>query len=389
MRTVPLAATLLSAFVLAGCSSHLAQRTGPRFETAFPDPTVLVNTTEPLEVREQLANVQLPATTAHHDRLLELLRSQPRISAAHLLLLVEAVALPTDRVTMISTGKRSRVYTPRGHGEFAKVADQLIAEATFKLVDVDRASCGELIARTHSDATLARLADQLLRDLDDGSVTALQEILGGMAGSPATEPFLVGYLAPQGRLDGERGWAAVGMLSFDDDRTALVRALATRQQPIAATKLPGLVASMSFDEGRTAVVQALAEEAAPVSPAIARDVVAKFSFDEGRQAACATLARQGRLELRMDELVAMTRLFSFDEGRLACARKLAPRLTDDDAGEAARELLRTFSFDEGRLGALEAILPKLQSASGPQRKNLLGTFSFASSRETAAGLLMR
>ncbi len=389
MRIVPLALASISALALAGCSSHLAQRSGPRFEVAFPDPTVLVKTNEPLEVREQLAKVQLPPTTAHHDRLLELLRSQPRISAPHLLLLVEAVALPNDRVTMISNGNRSRVYTPRGHGEFAKVADQLIAEATFKLKDVDRASFGELLARTHSDATLARLADQLLRDLDDGSVTALQEILGGMAGSPAIEPFLVGYLAPQGRLDGERGWDAVGMLSFDDDRTALVRALATRQQPIAAVRLPALVASMSFDEGRTTVVQALAEKAAPVSPAIARDVVAKFSFDEGRQVACATLAKQGRLQLRMDELVAMARLFSFDEGRLACVRKLAPSLTDDDAGEASRDLLRTFSFDDGRLGALEAILPKLQSASGPQRKNLLGTFSFASSRETAAGLLMR
>lgn len=389
MRIVPLAAALISAFALAGCSSHLAPRTGPRFETAFPDPTVLVKTTEPLELREQLANVQLPATTAHHDRLLELLRGQPRIGAPHLLLLVEAVALPTDQVTMISDGKRSRVYTPRGRGEFAKVADQLIAEATFKLKDVDRTSFGELLARTHSDATLARLADQLLRDLDDGSVTALQEILGGMAGSPATEPFLVGYLAPQGRLDGERGWAAVGMLSFDNDRTALVRALATRQQPIAAARLATVVATMSFDEGRTAVVQALAEKAAPVSPAIAREVVAKFSFDEGRQAACAALARQGQLQLRMNELVAMARLFSFDQGRLVCVQKLAPRLTDDDAGEAARELLRTFSFDEGRLGALEAVLPKLVHASAPQRKNLLGAFSFASSRETAAGLLLR
>lgn len=387
MRLPPLTVALFSALVASGCSSHFAQRTGPRFDIAFPDPTVLVKTTEPRELREQLANVQLPATTAHHDRLLELLRSQPRISAPHLLLLVEAVALPDDQVTMISDGKRSRVYTPRGRGEFAKVADQLIAEATFKLKDVDRASCGELLARTHSDATLARLADQLLRDLDDGSVTALQEILGGMAGSPATEPFLVGYLAPQGRLDGERGWAAVGMLSFDVDRTALVRALAARQQPIAAAKLPALVASMSFDEGRTAVVQALAEQAAPVSPAIAREVVAKFSFDEGRQAACAALAKQGRLQLRMDELVAMARLFSFDEGRLACVQKLAPRLTDDEAGEAARELLRAFSFDEGRLSALQAVLPKLRNASGPQRKNLLGTFSFASSRETAAGLL--
>ncbi|MEO6596934.1 MAG: hypothetical protein ABIP94_19485, partial [Planctomycetota bacterium] len=206
---------LLLPVVLAtscGGGAVLARRTGPDFAVAFPAASVLVTTQDPVAVRTRLAEVRLPATKEHHDQLLSLLRAQPTISAQHLVLLVEAVALPEQNLSMFNDGHMQRTYSQRGKGGFAPVVDHLLTEGTPKLTGVDRGWLGEMLGRTQSDATLRGLADRFVAELDDGSETALLQIVGGMPGSPALLPFLTGYLAPQGRLDGTRGWQVVGHL---------------------------------------------------------------------------------------------------------------------------------------------------------------------------------
>src|SRR5689334_7134093 len=164
---------VLPALVLAatGCSSGFSfgRRTGPEFRDAFPDAAVLVTTQEPATVRERLANTQLPATQEHHQHLLELLRAQPKVTAQHLVLLVEAVSLPDSTMFVVHDGRTWHAYPPRGTGPFAPVADQLLLEGADKLVGLDRRWFGELIGRTQSDATLQHLVDRFVPGLDDGS----------------------------------------------------------------------------------------------------------------------------------------------------------------------------------------------------------------------------
>jgi len=368
------------------CGSMFGRRTGPEFSVAFPDATVLVTTTEPESVRARLANVQLPPTQAHHQQLLELLRAQPKITAPHLMLLVEAVCHPEIGSTVYIDGAR-HVYPPRGKSEFSKVTDQLLSEGADKLVGLDRRWFGELIGATQSDATLHLLVDRFLPGLDDGSDAALRDMLAGMPGSPAAMPFLTG-LAARGNLDGERGWSAVGMLSFDEQRVALVRALAERNASVDGSRLVAIVKSLSFDDGRTKVVEALAAKVKPLSGEVVDDVLGAFSFDAGRKTSCGTFATAGTLRLDLQRLAGLARRFSFDDGRVSCVKTLASCVERPANGDDARQLLQTFSFDSGRLDALRAIAPHCRALSGAAKKELLDAYSFASNREAAAGILL-
>jgi hypothetical protein len=389
MRFLTHTPALLVALALTSCGTlgaSLGHRTGPDFRDAFPDPTVLVTTSDPAAIRRRLAEVQLPANYAHHDQLVAMLRSQEKLSAAHLQLLVEAVALP-EGGTVFASGNRVRVYAPRGEGQFAAYADQLLTEGSARLVDLDLTALGELLARTQHDAAMQALAERFIPTLDDGSAGALQGLLGGLQGSPAAIPFLVDYMLVKGRLDGERGWAAVGMLPFDADRVALVRAIAGRVRSVDAPRIASLTKSMSFDEGRAQIVRTLAGKARPVPADIARAVVASFSFDEGRQAACMALVNQGDLRVDLPQLTAITALFSFDEGRTAAVRALVAHMKGEGTGGEAQALLGAFSFDEGRLTALRLIASKLPPLSDTGRKKVLSMLSFSSSRESAARML--
>ncbi|MBM4063633.1 MAG: hypothetical protein FJ265_21420 [Planctomycetes bacterium] len=385
LSALPALLALLALF--AAACSHTIQfgRTGAPFDEAFPDPSVLVTTDRPAAVRQTLATTPLPATTAHHERLLALLRSRPSISAAHLLLLVEAVSLPESSYTVVDD--RPRAYAVRGEGEFAPVADRLLTEGADKLVDVDRRLLGELLGRSHGDAALAAVADRFLPALDDGSLAALREILDGTSGSPATVPFLVRYLLPRGRLDTARGLACVPMLAFDDARVALVAELAPRTTSLPVEQFVQLVRTMAFDEGRGRLVGLLAEKAAPLPAEAARAVVASFTFDAGRHEACARLAERGGLELAGSELVALVRLFAFDDGRVRCAQVLAPRLRGTFDGRTVRALLGAFAFDAGRLGALRAVANRLGELSAAEQRDVLATFAFDDHRLSAARLL--
>jgi len=367
------------------CGGNLFDRSGPAFPVAFPDPTVLVTTPEPESVRTRLAQVQLPATQEHHQRLLELLRAQTKITAPHLILLVEAVSHPEIGSSVHIDGMRY-VYPPRGKGEFSKVADQLLSEGADKLVGLDRRWFGELVGATQSDATLQLLVDRFLPGLDDGSEAALRDMLAGMPGSPAAVPFLTG-LAARGKLDDERGWAAVGMLAFDDQRVALVRALVKRHPSVDGSRFVAIVRSLSFDDGRTNVVEALAAKVKPLSGEVVDDVLGAFSFDSGRQTACATFAAAGTVQLDLQRLAGLAQRFSFDDGRVGCVKALASCVQGPANGAGARDLLHAFSFDSGRLDALRVIAPHCRALSSADKKALLGAFSFDSNREAAAHVL--
>ncbi len=376
----------LTACLVAAACSVPPTRSGPPFAAAFPDATELVTTTDPAAVRRQLDHVQLPSDDAHHELLLALLRSRERIDAPHLVLLARAVARP-DHVVAVADGRVWR-YGARGDGGNAAVVEQLLVAGLDRLGDVDRRWFGELLAVTQSDATLQRYADRLLPGLDDGSTTALGEILDGMHGSPALVPFLTGYLAPRGGLDGDRGWFAFGHVSFDSERLAVLRAAVARQ-PLDGDRMVAAMRAFSFDSSRE---QAFALLAARV-PALSSDDVhaslATFSFDNGRAAACAALGEQPAVALGERHLVAIVDLCSFDSGRLACVHALAPRLTGAPDGDAACALLREFAFDHDRLRALDLLAPRWRELAAAQRTALLDTFTFASGRRGATELLLR
>jgi len=382
-----------AAFVLvlaAACTSSGEWRTGADFDDEFPDPAELVTTRDPAAVRARLATARLPDTDEHHRRLVDLLRAQPAIDAAHLVLLAEAVHSGTPSILVRESNSVAHTfYGVRGEGRFAPVVDELLVLGADKLQRVDRRGLGELLGLTQSDPTLALLADRFLPALDDGSEQALAEVLDGMLGSPATAPFVCGYLAPRGAIDGPRGWAAVHHLAFDADRVAVIQALVARNPAVDGDRLVATIGTLSFDSGRCQGLDAMVPKAKPVSAEVGRAAVASFSFDSGRETAVATLANHGGLQLDDAQLVEFVGLCSFDSGRLRCVQVLAPHVRGDASFAAAEQLLREFSFDSSRLAAVEVMAPRWLALPAHDRSRLATTFAFDSSRAQALGLLMK
>ncbi len=379
----------LVAALASACVDSAWFRTGADFEEEFPDASELVTTQDPAAARARLATARLPDTDEHHRELVALLRAQPSIDAPHLVLLAEAVHL--GRPSYISSGPDNvfRSYAVRGEGRFAPVVDELLTLGAGKLEGLDRRWLGELIGLTQSDATLAMLADKFLPALDDGSEQALGEMLDGMHGSPATVPFVCGYLAPRGAIDGPRGWATLRHVTFDSNRVAVIQALVARNQAVDGDRLVATIGMLSFDSGRSEGLEAMVERAKPVSAEVGRAVVASFSFDSGRETAVATLADHGGLQLDDAQLVEFVGLCSFDSGRLQCLRVLAPHVRSDTSFTAAERLLREFSFDSSRLAALEVMAPRWLALPADDRARLAMTFAFEGSRTQALRALMK
>ncbi|HEX6943205.1 MAG TPA: DUF4476 domain-containing protein [Gemmatimonadaceae bacterium] len=373
--------TLTLSLLLVACTA----RQGPPFDEVFPDPGVLVTTNDPASLRKKLDTVQLPETRAHHDRLLALLHGRDHITAAHLVLLTHAVATP-DRI-IVGNGNRVWRYGARGQGEFAPVIEQLLGEGIDKVTDVDRRWLGELLGVSQSDATLRRYADRFLAQVDDGSPQALGEILEGMPGSPAAIPFLVGYLAPKGGLDGERGWSAFARMEFDEQRTAVLDAVLARQAAIDGERMVAVMKAFSFDSGREIAFAQLAAKTQPLPVGAAKEALATFSFDSGRNAAFAALGKQAGVHLTDGHLVEFVQLCAFDSGKLQCLKSLAPRLDGAPDAAAAKALLAAFSFDSDRKSAVEVMREHWSPLPAGEREALLATFSFESNREAAAQLL--
>lgn len=386
MRHAPVALLLLG---LAACSFTPPRRQGPPFPEVFPDASELVTTSDPAGLRERLATVPLPATEEHHAQLRFLLDSQATIDVPHLLLLVEAVHLPEASGNYYHVNGQRRFHGPRGRGRFAPVVDQLLEDALPKLVGVDRQGLGELLGRSQSDATLNRLAERLLPALDDGSTAALEQVIGGMAGSPAVAPFLVDHLAPRGLLLPDRGFDLLPRLPFDDQRVLLVRAMANAATSIEPKRLADAVAAMTFDDNRTAVLEAAIGRCQPFDWRVAERILDCFTFDDGRAAACHAFARTDTLRLDGSGLVRMVHHFTFDDDRVTCVRVLVPCLQGDLSITNACQLLAAFTFDDSRLAALQAARARLAPTSSTQQEQLLAAFTFDSSREQVVAMLRR
>lgn len=262
-----------------------------QFGDVFPDPGVLLTTVDPVAVRAELGNVQMPDSEAHNVHLLAMLRAQKSLDAAHLVLLVRAVALP-ESITC-STGNERWTYPQRGLSDNAAFVDQLLTEGAAKLDDVDSYWLGELIGISQSDAVMLALCEQFVPVVDDGSEHAFDELLRGMPRSPAMLSFLSTYMGPQGRLDGERGWHSFQKMSFDSDRASLLATLLARQEELSDERLLMAMKAFSFDNGRKKALQMLVDHASPLDAEVARAAVSTFSFDSGRSAAFATLAKHG------------------------------------------------------------------------------------------------
>ena len=383
--TCSLRPALVVTLLAAACSVGVPQ--GVPFDAAFPDPRELVTTDNPAGVRARLDNTNLPDTAAHHERLLGLLRSRDTLRAPHLVLLTRAVAIPGRNVSVVS-GDRRWSYGPRGAGASARVLDQLLDEGLGRLTEVDRTSFGELLGASQSDATMRRYVERFLPTLDDGSPSALAQILDGMHGSPALQPFLAQHIANAGGLAGERGRMAFRQMRFDSDRLTVLQFVLAADPPLDGTQFVSLMKAFSFDSGREEAFARLLPRVKPLQLEDARAAAATFSFDAGREAAMATL---GKAEVQISDalLVAFTQLSSFDSGRLACGMALAGRLHGAPDAGAAKDLLATFSFDTDRLEAVRVMAPRWSVLSTEARMALLTTFSFSSNRETAMPLLMK
>lgn len=370
------------ATVLASCGIG-GQR---HFREAFPDPGVLITTSDPAAVRAELANVTLPDDDAHNMHLLGMLREQKSLDAAHLVLLVRAVSLPENIIC--SNGDGKWCYPQRGKSDHAAFVDQMLTEGADKLDDVDAYWLGELIGISQSDETMLALCEKFVPAVDDGSEHAFDELLRGMPGSPALMPFLANYMAPQGRLDGDRGWYAFDKMAFDSDRLALLAVVLPRTEELTEKRLLRAMKAFSFDSGRKRALALLVDKTPSIDAEVARVAVGTFSFDSGRGDAFATLAGSGRVQLEEDQLARYVKLCSFDSGKLKCVKVFAPTLQGESSARAAKKLLSAFSFDSDRLKAVELMAPRWSRLSTEDRRALLALFSFDSSREKAAQRLM-
>lgn len=373
-------AVFASAIALAACSSS------PRsFDEVFPEPETLLTTPDPEAAQAALRTVSIPDTAAHRERLLAALRSREQVTGSRLALLAAAMTGSRHRV---STHDGETVAWPaRGSGAHAGPTDELLRLGLPKLQGVSRREFGQLIGHTHSDEVLRAYCDRFLAGLDDGSQDALDEILAGMRGSPATAPFLAGVLAPSGRLDGPRGFATFARLVFDDDRVALLGALVARSMPLDGERLLTALRAFTFDEGRERAFALLAPRLDTLTPEQTGAAVATFTFDSGKEAAFAAISSQPSLRLSDEHLLAMARLCLFDSGKLHCLQQLAPRVAGPANGEVAVRLLELFTFDSDRRGAVATMAHHWRGLDAATKQRLLATFTFDRERQRAEALL--
>ncbi|MFK7739621.1 MAG: hypothetical protein AB8H80_04795 [Planctomycetota bacterium] len=396
LRFLPPAGALTVAMLASCCGGRSSvHRSGLPFAELFVDVRELVRTADIERTRLVLAEAELPATDAHHQRLREVLDEQVSISAGHLQLLVEAVHLPETIYYSSEDGSGAvdvRRFANLESGEFAPVADALLLAGSAKLMALDAAKLGELLARSHADATRAELMachfDKVVVDGPPGRrEAALVELLHGMRGSPARRALLLRELVPNGHLDGGPGFALVCSLSFDDERVELLQALAARQPKIEEVDLLRVLESMSFDAGRSQCLAVMAPRVRELSVAGARRAVGQFAFDQGRCEAVKALVASGSLRVDHRELAAFAKLCSFDLGRVEVACLLHPVLHGEPNEATAQSLLQLPSFDQGRMQMVELMANSWRSLAPSARDRLVQRMSFERGRTFAAECL--
>ncbi len=434
-RSFVLVLVLLTAF--SGCESSRFKgvRTGPPFAEAFPDPSVLLTTSDVDATRQLLRAVILPETREHHDQLRALLDAKDEVDAEHLLLLTEAVAeiefvrveswslvggLTSSMSVTIELNGEPIVFHPRGASRFASNVDEILLDGTSKIVrPVDRLAFGRLLGRTQSDETLMTIAARLWVDVDDGSPEALRDVLDAIPSSSIRQELVLAYLMPEGYVARDRELIVVEAMGFDSNRSAVIEAILDRRSDVAFAELDAFVSQMSFDSGRAGVVDlaapklssldgddlvramkwmsfdagrhAVLERLAPLAHVDSFDGAARvtetFGFDAGKKHALEMLCDESHLELEAADLERVVSMASFDAGKLEALRLVKPILVDGIDATVARKLLENFSFDDGRIEVMRLFREHLEYLAVEDREALLNVFSFDSSRARAREIL--
>lgn len=423
-------AGIVYAVPLCGCAEYsFPERDGPEFAVAFPDPSVLVHTTDPDGLRRVLDRTPLPDDPAHHAMLLGLLEDVDSLDTEHLLLLTQAVALPLRMgeepsdlaISSVYVNGKQVIVATRGEGEWAPVVDELLLTGADKLTDPGATAFGRLINTTQSDEALTALTAKLDGPgWDDGSPEALDEILEEIDFNSVRTALCVKGLIPAGRLSADRVQTALEHADFDSDRLELLTAHYAGREQIGFDELLRHVRHMSFDDGRIQVVGLAADLIDSMNGQEFAQVVEASSFDSGRVQIVTTLApkiristtgdaigvlehasfdsarkdmleqlveRADQFDVDGDGILALVKLTSFDSTKADILRLVAPRLRVNLTPDEAGRLMRAFSFDSGRSEALEILRDRIAPIEDAGRKKVLAPFSFDSSREKAREML--
>jgi len=418
-------ALLLLATSCANVEYSAPKRDGPPFAEAFPDPSVLVTTDDVLATRKLLATVQLLEDPVQLERLVELAEEAPSLDTDHILLLTEAVPAPwsyvvgadgdtaTWRIEWFSDGGRE------DRGDFAELSDRILTVGMSKWSDPGRRELGLLLGRARTPETLVALSDAHLAAWDDGSVRALEEILGGMRTSFVTDRFVLEVLVPRDALEGERQWTAVDALSFDSERSAVMTALVERRGAADVPWLLQALQRLTFDSGRMAVVEAAEPRLTTCDADQLRELMETFSFDSDRgrllralsdrvvftdaRDVCRTLRlfsfesdRQEGLETLLDargvpvrsaDLVDFVGLGDFDSTREHILALVEPHLDGAVTAEDLGQVLQRFSFDSDRMDVLRLYADRLAVLTPDDVDRIVGLFSWDAEQREARRLL--
>ncbi len=226
-------------------------------------------------------------------------------------------------------------------------------------------------------------------DRIDGSVAlALVETAGFDSGREAILKALLPKLALR---NADEMLALVRTNSYDSGREAMLKALLPKLERIDGSVALALVEMAGYDSGREAMLKALLPKLALRNADEMLALVRTNSYDSGREAMLKIGVKLGSNfpAVRADDLVSYAQIGSFDSGRNEMLRLVAPHFKGGFTKQSATRLLGAFSFDSGRLDAVEFFREELQKLSEKDRRDVLGPFSRASSREEAVELLLQ
>ena len=419
--------SLLGLLVIAGCSStrpDVIHRDGPPFDMAFPDPSVLLTTTDVPQTRKLLASVQLPRDEASLEELVALTEAAPALDTEHILLLTEAVPAQWGDAVALSlmdpTWRARQFAEGDTHDElYARVSDQLLESGMARWSNPDARGMGRLMGRARTDAALIRIAEQWLPDWDDGSVGALEDILGGMSSSRRLDVLVLQVLIPQRRLEGERQWLAVDALVFDSERVAVLLALMAQRTEVSVAYLLECLQRVTFDSDRMAIIREAQPKLGPCSSRDLRDLMSTLSFDSDRAHLLELFADQVTFEdardvartlrlfsfasdrekglrllattpgftVRSGELLELMSLVDFDSDREDILRIASPRLDGPLKASDLRSILRRFDFGSDRLDVLRLLAGHLATRTPAETDRIVNLFTDPGRRATAREIL--
>lgn len=396
MPSSPFKLLPLLALLLGSCQTSSwifpAERTGPPFAEAFVDPGVLLEPSGLEATRKRLSRTPLPYDEAHHEQLLQLVQQAEEIEVENLVLLAEAVALPSRRAGQsersqgthisVKVGEKWSSSFLREEGPYSHYVDEILLLGAPKLKNPSANKLGRLMAATQTRAAVVSLYEILGEQVDDRSTEAFKNILDGASFDPVRNDLLIGVYVARGELDQEKAELGLEALSFDDSRLAFIQAWVPTMTAFPSDRIAHLVGAFSFDDGRAEVARAFAN--APIgeiSGETMRDLLDQFSFDDGRTEAMRALAPRVQIEdpRLLSKLIDEA---SFDDGRLEILRSAMPCLVSAEAFGAsmAQDCLDEFSFDGGRESAMEVLAPVIQIADLREVESLLETASFDDGR---------